>query len=336
MQIILLSGGSGKRLWPLSNNIRSKQFLKLLLSPDGYRESMLQRIVRQLKYSNIDAEITVATSNVQEDLIKDQLGEQISIVSEPSRRDTFPAIALACSYLAFEKHCSDDEIVVVMPCDAFTDNGYFETIQLMAEAVKNGISELILMGIKPTCASEKFGYIVPGGADIYNECTAYKVSHFVEKPDKITAENLIKENAFWNGGVFVFQLKYMMNIIRTYVSHASFQEIRNHYEAFPKISFDYEVVEKAQSISVISFNGKWCDLGTWNSFAKELHGNSIGNIIMDEDSVNTHIINELDIPVLCVGTENLMVVVSNDGILVANKEGCENIKNYVDRLNIKN
>ena len=117
MQIILLSGGSGKRLWPLSNNTRSKQFIKLLTAPDGSKESMVQRVVRQLRETGICDSITVATSQSQRDVIINQLGEEIPVVTEPERRDTFPAIALASSYLAYERKCSTDEIVIIMPCD---------------------------------------------------------------------------------------------------------------------------------------------------------------------------------------------------------------------------
>ena len=134
MQIILLSGGSGKRLWPLSNNTRSKQFIKLLTAPDGSKESMVQRVVRQLRETGICDSITVATSQSQRDIIINQLGEEIPVVTEPERRDTFPAIALASSYLAYKRKCSTDEIIIVMPCDPYTETGYFETIRRIADA----------------------------------------------------------------------------------------------------------------------------------------------------------------------------------------------------------
>ena len=137
MKIILLSGGSGKRLWPVSNNARSKQFVRVLPSPSGGAESMVQRVVRQIGETMPDCDVTIATGEAQLGVIKAQLGTGVDIVTEPERRDTFPAIALATSYLAMEKNCSDDEVVVVMPCDPFTDNGYFATIGRMAEAVGN-------------------------------------------------------------------------------------------------------------------------------------------------------------------------------------------------------
>ncbi len=329
MQIILLSGGSGKRLWPLSNNTRSKQFIKLLAAPDGSRESMVQRVVRQLRESAICDSVTVATSISQRDVIVNQLGEDISVVTEPERRDTFPAIALASSCLAYEKGCGADEVVVVMPCDPYTEASYFDTISKMASAVLADEADLVLMGIKPTYPSSKFGYVVPaegGNGEIY------KVSRFTEKPDRTTAETLIAQNAFWNGGVFAFRLGYMMDIVSRYVPCKTFAEVRAHYCDFPKISFDYEVAEKAESVAVIPFGGQWKDLGTWNALSEELSDHAIGNVMMDGTSVNTHVVNELEMPIMCIGAENLIIAASNDGILVSEKSKSENIKSYADKL----
>lgn len=330
MQIILLSGGSGKRLWPLSNNTRSKQFLKLLTAPDGSKESMVQRVVRQLRESGIRDSITVATSQSQHDVIINQLGEDIPVVTEPERRDTFPAIALACSYLAYGQKCDTDEVVVVMPCDPYTEAGYFGIIRRMADAVDNGAAELVLMGIKPTYPSAKYGYVIP---DIdAQDKDIFRVSRFTEKPDAVTAEKFIAEGAFWNGGVFAFRLGYMMEIVARYMKADTFAEIRSRYGELPKISFDYEVAEKAQSVAVVPFAGEWKDLGTWNTLTDELSEHTIGNVVMDNESENTHVINELELPIMCIGARNLVIAASNDGILISDKSKSENIKAYADRL----
>lgn len=330
MQIILLSGGSGKRLWPLSNNTRSKQFIKLLTAPDGSKESMVQRVVRQLREIGICDSITVATSQAQRDIIINQLGEDIPVVTEPERRDTFPAIVLASSHLAYQRKCPADEVVIVMPCDPYTEAGYFETIHRMADAVKNDVAELLLMGVKPTYPSAKYGYVVP--ANDVQDKRILQVLRFTEKPDMMTAEKLISEGAFWNGGVFAFRLGYMMEIVAQYIEADTFAEIRSRYGEFPKISFDYEVAEKAQSVAVVPFAGEWKDLGTWNSLTDELSEHAIGNVVMDNESINTHIINELEHPIMCIGAQNLVIAASHDGILIADKSKSENIKTYVDRL----
>lgn len=317
-------------MWPLSNGTRSKQFIKLLPSPDGSRESMVQRVVRQLKECGLDGTITVATSVSQRDVIINQLGDGIPVVTEPERRDTFPAIALACSYLAYEEQCPAEEIVVVMPCDPYTEQGYFETVRHMADAVGNDAAELVLMGIRPTYPSSKYGYVVPSASD--KKAVIYKVSRFTEKPDVLVAERLISEGAFWNGGVFAFRLGYMTDIVSRYVNAGTFAEIRSRYVEFPKISFDYEVAEKAGSVAVIPFAGEWKDLGTWNTLTDELKEHAIGNVILDRESENTHVVNELDLPVMCVGARNLVVAASCDGILVSEKSKSEHIKTYADRL----
>ena len=331
MKIILLSGGSGQRLWPLSNGTQAKQFLRLLKSPEGEKESMVQRVVRQIKEAGLLESITVATSMSQADMIANQLGEYgVDIVTEPARRDTFPAIALASAYLQKEKHCRPDEIVVVMPCDPYTESGYFHTIAKMVKAVESNAADLVLMGITPTSPSSKFGYIVPQAGDASAE--VLPVNRFVEKPERALAEQLLAEGALWNGGVFAFRLGYITQILEKYVNAPSFTEVRARYQEFPKISFDYEVAERASSVAVVSFTGQWKDLGTWNALTEELPSQTIGNVVLDEQAVNTHVVNELDLPLICVGTRDLVIATSNDGILVADKDHSEDLKKHLAKL----
>lgn len=330
MQLILLSGGSGKRLWPLSNDARSKQFLPLLEHEDGTMESMVQRVVRQALKANLTKDITLATNIGQLDIIINQLGDTVSVVTEPERRDTFPAIALVASYLSLAKKCSDDEVVVIMPCDPYTDIGYFETINRMVECVNQTVAELVLMGITPTYPSEKYGYVVPvvdSGNEIYQD-----VARFTEKPTTAMAEELLRQNAFWNGGVFAFRLGYMMGIVRKYISSDNFEDVRSRYREFPKISFDYEVAEKAKSVAVVPFDGEWKDLGTWNTLTDELKKPVLGNAVMGSYCENTHVINELKIPIYVDGLKDVVVAASPDGVLVCGKEYSEDIKKSIENL----
>ena len=333
MQLVLLSGGSGKRLWPLSNNARSKQFLPLLEKEDGTMESMVQRVVRQAQEANLTNDITLATNASQQDIIVNQLGDSVNLVTEPERRDTFPAIALAASYLKFAKQCADDEVVVIMPCDPYTELGYFETIGKMVECVKQNVADLVLMGIAPTYPSEKYGYVVPEAQ--VSEVSGFKfqkVSRFTEKPTTAVAEELLKQGAFWNGGVFAFRLGYTMNIVRKYMTSDSFEDARARYSEFPKISFDYEVAEKTESVAVVPFNGEWKDLGTWNTLTDELHKPIIGNAVMGAHCENTHVINELQNPIFVDGLKDVVVAACPDGILVCSKEHSEEIKKSVENL----
>lgn len=330
MQLVLLSGGSGKRLWPLSNDNRSKQFLPLLASPDGGMESMIQRVVRQIREAELTSNITFATNAVQRDSIINQIGEDVSVVTEPERRDTFPAIALAASYLSKRKRCAKDEVVVVMPCDVYAESKYFATISKMVKTVEDDNADLVLMGIIPTYPSEKFGYVVPQATEAASEIK--RVKHFTEKPNIEKARELLSQGAYWNGGVFAFRLGYMMKIVEQYVKAETFNETRQCYTEFPKISFDYEVAEKAKSIAIVPFFGKWKDLGTWNSLCEELPKTCIGNAMLGDNNKNTNVVNELGIPLFCNGLKNVIVAASPDGIMVCDKQDAERIKEYAHKL----
>ena len=146
----------------------------------------------------------------------------------------------------------------------------------------------------------------------------------------ITAETYFR-GAFWNGGVFAFRLGYMTDIVTRHIKTDTFSEIRSRY-GISEISFDYEVAEKAQSVAVVPFAGEWKDLGTWNTLTDELSEHTMGNVVMDEESENTHVINELGLPIMCIGTRNLVIAASNDGILISDKDKSENIKTYADCL----
>ncbi|MDE6031104.1 MAG: cupin domain-containing protein [Oscillospiraceae bacterium] len=325
MQIVLLSGGSGKRLWPLSNEIRSKQFLKVVKDEDGEVESMVQRVYRQISAAT-DAKITIATGASQVESIKNQLGDKVSIVVEPERRNTFPAIALASAYLRLEKNCALDETIIVLPVDPYVDSEYFCMLKTLDKAVQNNAADIVLMGVKPTYPSEKYGYIIPAETD--KEIN--RVAEFKEKPNVKTAQEFIDRGGLWNCGVFAFKLSYLMKIVDSVIKYDSFNDVLSKYNSFEKISFDYAVVEKADSVAAVSYDGEWKDLGTWNTLTEVMDNKPIGDVIISEDCVNTHAINELEIPVIVMGASNMVVAASPDGILVADKEQSSYIKKYVE------
>lgn len=287
---------------------------------------MIQRVVRQICEAKLTDDIVVATGASQRDSVENQLGSQLSVVTEPCRRDTFPAIALACSWLATEGTAMD-EPVVVMPCDTYTEAGYFSAIHKMADAVKDGVADLVLMGICPTYPSAKYGYVVPTETDK----VPYPVARFTEKPDVATAEKLIAEGALWNGGVFAFRLGYLMNIVEKYMPGMDFAQIREHYTELPKISFDYEVAEKATSVAVVPYDGEWKDLGTWNTLTDELPTHTFGHVVCDK-SENSYVYNELEIPIVCLDADDMVIAASPDGILVSKRSQTENLKNLVADL----
>jgi len=327
MNLILLSGGSGQRLWPLSNDIRSKQFIKFFRKENGEYESMLQRMYRQIKNVDPEAKVTIATSKSQVSAINNQIGSGASISIEPCRRDTFPAIALAAAYLHDVKSISEDEAVVVCPVDPFVEKDYFETLMGLSEQAKNGAANLMLMGIDPIYPSEKYGYIIPKNGGEISEVLAFK-----EKPDYETARKYIACDALWNGGVFAFKLKYLLDKANELLGCSDYKTLYDSYEKLEKISFDYAVVEKESDIKVMRFNGQWKDIGTWSTLTEIMDEASIGKSIIDEKSENVHVLNELDVPVICIGLKDIVVSASPEGILVSNKKQSDTIKKYVDSL----
>ena len=327
MNIVLLSGGSGKRLWPLSNDIRSKQFIPIFKKEDGEYESMVQRVYHQIRAVDKEATITIATAKTQVSAISNQRGENVGSSAEPCRRDTFPAIALATAYLVDIQGVSQEESVVVCPVDPYVDKEYFQALKKLGELAQQGEANLVLMGIEPTYPSEKYGYIIPSGKDVVST-----VSTFKEKPDAATAAEYIAQGALWNGGVFAYKLKYVLEKAHQLIDFVDYQDLFEKYHTLEKISFDYAVVEKEEHIQVMRFSGNWKDLGTWNTLTEAMEDASIGNAIMNETCENVHVINELDMPILCMGLKDMVVSASPEGILVSDKEQSSYIKPFVDKL----
>lgn len=327
MNIVLLSGGSGKRLWPLSNDIRSKQFIKIFKKKDGEYESMVQRVYRQIKAVDPEAKVTIATSKTQVSAIHNQLGEGVGISVEPCRRDTFPAIALATAYLVDVMGADPEESVVVCPVDPFVEEDYFRALKGLSDQADKGEANLVLMGIEPTYPSEKYGYIIPE-----SDAHTASVKTFKEKPTAEVAKQYIAQGALWNGGVFAYKLKYVMNRAHELIDFEDYHDLFAKYETLTKISFDYAVVEKEDKIQVQRFAGQWKDLGTWNTLTEAMEENVVGKGVLNETCSGVHIINEMDVPILAMGMHDVVISASPEGILVSDKEQSSYIKPYVDKF----
>lgn len=341
MKIVLLSGGSGKRLWPLSNSVMSKQFLEILPTNDGKKESMVQRVCRQIRKYNKE-KIFVVAPEFQKDLIQQQLGDDVEFVSEPYRRGTYNAIQLACSRII--KNISPDkfikgpqidlsnaykaidaesviqdneytycrclnEQVCVIPIDIFVEDDFFNILDDIEKSIKTSSKMITLVGIKPTYPSTNYGYIVPDKAKYL----------FFEKPNKEKAQEYINLGGLWNAGIFGFSLEMYRYLEEDFVRH--------HYVNRPDISFDCAVCEKTDSISVVEYNGEWKDIGTWSTLSEEI--DSYQGIISQENCTNTTIINTLNKPLIALGLDNAVVAVTHDGIIVSNKDESYKVKNYV-------
>ena len=327
MNIILLSGGSGKRLWPLSNDVRSKQFLKLFKKNSDDYESMLQRVYRQIKEVDADAVITIATSKKQVSAINNQLNGNVGISVEPCRKDTFPAIVLAATYLVDVMRVSSDEVVVVCPVDPYVNDDYFKKIKDLSEQAQKENTNIVLMGIEPTYPSEKYGYIIPATDDKIARVIAFK-----EKPKTEIAQKYIEDGALWNGGVFAFKLKYIIEKAHELIEFTDYHDLFSKYDTLNKISFDYAIVEKEDNIQVLRFHGAWKDLGTWNTLTEAMEEKIIGKGMMNDKCSDVHIINEMNVPILAMGLQNVIISASPEGILVSDKEQSSYIKPYVDSI----
>lgn len=327
MNIVLLSGGSGKRLWPLSNDVRSKQFIKIFKKEDGTLESMVQRVYGQIRKVDPQATVTIATSKSQVSAIHNQLGQDVGVCVEPCRRDTFPAIALATAYLHDVKGISLDESVVVCPVDPYVEDDYFRAVEKLGQQALKGEANLVLMGIQPTYPSEKYGYIIPRTQDAVSEVETFK-----EKPDAATAQKYIDQGALWNGGVFAYKVGYLLDKAHQLIDFTDYQDLFDKYDTLEKISFDYAVVEKEDKIQVMRFAGQWKDLGTWNTLTEAMEDHCIGEGMMNDTCENVHVINELSVPILCMGLKDVIVSASAEGILVSDKEQSSYIKPFVDKI----
>ncbi|MFS0555804.1 sugar phosphate nucleotidyltransferase [Brevibacillus sp. 179-C9.3 HS] len=327
MKLVLLSGGSGKRLWPLSNDARSKQFLKLLKNKEGNLESMVQRVWGQLSAVDLSEASVIATSKSQVDMIQSQIGHDVPLVIEPVRRDTFPAIALAATYLHTVKKVNREEAVAILPVDPYVEDRFFQRVKELEKVLLDSGADLALMGVTPTYPSEKYGYIIPQVIATHHDYLT--VDSFKEKPSEDIAKELITKKALWNCGVFAFKLGFILSLLENRGLPTEYDKLLSVYHELPKISFDYEVVEKANHIVALPYDGYWKDLGTWNTLTEEVEQRLIGKGMVSNDCENTHVINELDIPVTVLGLSNVVVAVSPDGILLSDKAASPRIKDMV-------
>lgn len=330
MYTVLLSGGSGKRLWPLSNDLRSKQYIKITTDEQNTQNcSMLQRVWKQLETSAVSKKSIITASQGQVEIIKSQLG-QVNIAVEPEQRDTFPAVALSCAYIKEKFKADEEECVCFIPVDPYTEAMYFKKLKQLENVLETTSADVVLLGVVPSMPSSKYGYIVP---DKDTGKGALKVKQFSEKPSEKVAKELINKGALWNCGVFCVKIKTILDIVKNYNVSQSYSALYKDYSKLPKISFDYEVLERSNDLYVVPFKGIWKDLGTWDALAEQMNSNIYGEGICDESCENTHIINELGIPTVAAGTKDLMIVASFDGILVIDKNKSHDIKRIVSDIN---
>lgn len=297
MKIVLLSGGLGTRLWPASDKQNPKQFLKLF---NNNQDSMLQITYNHI--SKLNLPVYIASQNIWTQTIYNQLGENIKIISEPNSMDTFAAILNVAEYLYYKENISKNEIIAIVPTDHFVQEDFYKILyNCHLNMIKNN-SNYGLIGINPKYPDSKYGYICSNGNI---------VETFVEKPSINDAEKLIKQGASWNSGILLFKIESVLKKANDIFKHDTYEQFIKNYKNLPKTSFDYAVLEKEKNISVVNYDDKWDDLGTWNTLSK---------YISKEDSNGNNIINYENKPIRINNIGNLIVVNSMNGLLIEKKD----------------
>ncbi|MBO9599249.1 MAG: mannose-1-phosphate guanylyltransferase, partial [Cohnella sp.] len=315
MKIIILAGGNGKRLWPLSSDIMPKQYMKVVKNDKGESCSMVQKTWSVLAEKYGESNLYVVGGESQAPVLAEQLGPKAQLILEPSRRDTFPAIALASVYLS-DLGTSADETVVVIPVDAHAENDYYDLLSELDDAIQRGEANLGLVGIRPGNVSEKYGYIL---SDPIPGCATYRVNRFVEKPDRAAAAALIEKDAMWNGGIFAFRLEYVLGVLTSMNRPLHYAQLHSCYDTMPRISFDYMVTETEKNMICVRYDGDWTDLGTWTDIVRVLGEDDSRNFIKDDRSAGTFVINQLNIPIVVAGISDAVLAAGPEGILICDR-----------------
>lgn len=329
MKLVLLSGGTGTRLWPLSHPSCPKQFIRLFHDDHGNPESILQRNIRLLRSLGMSEHTWISSVSAQHELLQEQLPEEIPVILEPEGRDTFPAIALVCSYLYTEQRLSQDEVIVFCPADLYVDDTFFKEIQDLQSTVDWSHSPVVLVGVEPEAPLEKYGYIIPDSPDFSRKVNFVK--QFVEKPDAELARACLARHALWNSGVFMFSLGFLMQYLEDNGYPTQYKQLVQQYSRLPKISFDYAVLEQYDNLVVAKYSGTWRDIGSWEQLMQVLECTQIGTHIVTYQSEGSDVLNTSDLPMMVIGVSDLLIVASNHGILVADKSKADIVKMFLQQ-----
>ncbi|MBK3333189.1 mannose-1-phosphate guanylyltransferase/mannose-6-phosphate isomerase [Persephonella atlantica] len=344
MKSIILAGGSGTRLFPLSRKKFPKQFLSF-----GDKETLLQKALkRNIKAVDSIEDIVIITNKDYQFHVKNQVKdiidfplEKLNIILEPIGRNTAPAIALAVKYALEKLEATEDEVLFISPSDHVIspDSKFVECVKKAEELAKQGY--IVTFGINPTKPETGYGYIE---ADTENKIgEGYKVKQFHEKPDLETAQRyLMSGNYFWNSGMFAFSIK---TILEEFKKHApeiynqmetqTFEELIMNFEDMPDISIDYAIMEKTDKALVLPLDIMWSDVGSWDSVYEVLDKDKNENVkignVLDINTKNSLIFGNKRL-ISTIGLEDLIIVETDDVLLIAKKGEGQKVKDIVNKL----
>ncbi|NLB34550.1 MAG: mannose-1-phosphate guanylyltransferase/mannose-6-phosphate isomerase [Elusimicrobia bacterium] len=332
LKVLILAGGMGKRLWPLSRKRWPKYMLRL-----GMEKSLIQQAYERINADKKDRYIV--SSREAGFLIEKEISSadvyfvKENLISEPASRNTAPAIMLGIN------NFKDDDIVVVLPADHIIEGDFEETIYRAKEIALEGY--IVTIGIKPRTPATGYGYIRKSEENILE---GWKVESFREKPNLETAKKYVESGEyFWNAGIFVFKVSVMREEMKKYAPkiYESFEEIREGssldevYRNMKGISIDYAVMEKTKKAAVVAFDGKWDDLGSWESVFNILtskNGSYKSKNSLLIDSKNTMLYSEGGKLLAGVGLEDIILVDTDDAILVLKKGQGQKVQEVVEEL----
>ena len=345
---LVLAGGSGERFWPLSRRARPKQLLRLVSN-----KTLLEETLERLEGLIPPERILILTNTEQESAVRKLLGNfpKENIVGEPVKRDTAAAVALGTGWVAARDHAA---IMLVLPADHLIANraAFQETLSLAADAAEE-TSELVTIGIKPTWACPGFGYIEQGKPVRLRKRpdndAVHRVLRFREKPNLDLAESFLRKGNFrWNAGMFVWsvptvlrefnrQAPELADFISQLRAPENFEKaLRERFSKLPRISFDYAIMEKADRVLVVEASFDWDDIGGWravaNYFQKDKQGNAANRAITALESSNNIVFEEDGISVALLGVHDLIIVRTQDALLICHRHEAERIKDLIGKI----